>query len=71
MCIGDSKKAKIQSLQLAKNILEGVLPIGAEDEPEDVDEDSPARVGRCSLASYIWTLNRKCVHRLPSALWTR
>lgn len=39
-----SKKTKIQSLNLAKPIIEGLLPIGATQEPEDSDEDSPARV---------------------------
>jgi hypothetical protein len=39
------KKSKVQSLGLAKGILEGILPVCAEEEPEDVDSDCPARVG--------------------------
>ncbi|TIB06359.1 hypothetical protein E3P96_00536 [Wallemia ichthyophaga] len=38
------KKSKIQSLGLAKPILERLLPIGAEEDPEDIDEDSPSRL---------------------------
>ena len=39
------KKGKVQSLGLAKNIIEGLLPIGAEEEDDDDDEgDSPAKV---------------------------
>ncbi|KDQ11917.1 hypothetical protein BOTBODRAFT_34989 [Botryobasidium botryosum FD-172 SS1] len=38
------KKSKIQSLNLAKPILEGLLPIGAEEDPEDIDQDSPSRI---------------------------
>ena len=42
------KKTKIQSLGLSKPIIEGLLPIGCEDDPEDVDEDSPSRLAfRC------------------------
>jgi importin-4 len=40
------KKSKVQSLGLGKPILEGILPVCAEEEPEDVDSDCPARVGR-------------------------
>lgn len=39
-----SKKSKIQSLNLAKPIMEVLLPIGSEADPEDNDEDSPSRV---------------------------
>ncbi|WWD21319.1 hypothetical protein CI109_105803 [Kwoniella shandongensis] len=38
------KKSKVQALGLAKPIIEGLLPIGTEDDPEDVDEDSPSRL---------------------------
>ncbi|KAG8950732.1 hypothetical protein FRC04_007151 [Tulasnella sp. 424] len=38
------KKSKIQSLNMAKAILEILLPIGSEADPEDNDEDSPSRL---------------------------
>lgn len=38
-----SKKSKIQSLNLAGPIITALLPIGAEPEPADLDEDVPAR----------------------------
>ncbi|GAA97754.1 uncharacterized protein L969DRAFT_277116 [Mixia osmundae IAM 14324] len=38
------RKSKIQSLGLARPILEGLLPVGGQDEPEDIDTDSPARI---------------------------
>ncbi|BEJ16224.1 hypothetical protein CspHIS471_0508290 [Cutaneotrichosporon sp. HIS471] len=42
------KKSKVQALGLAKPIVEGLLPIGMEEDPEDVDEDSPSRLAfRC------------------------
>jgi hypothetical protein len=42
------KKSKVQALGLAKHVIEGLLPIGCEDDPEDVDEDSPSRLAfRC------------------------
>lgn len=42
------KKSKVQVLGLAKPIVEGLLPIGCEEDPEDVDEDSPSRLAfRC------------------------
>jgi hypothetical protein len=42
------KKSKVQALGLAKPIVEGLLPIGCEEDPEDVDEDSPSRLAfRC------------------------
>ena len=31
-------------MNLAKPIVEGLLPIGCEDDPEDAEEDSPSRV---------------------------
>ncbi|KAK4047505.1 hypothetical protein OIO90_006147 [Microbotryomycetes sp. JL221] len=37
------KKSKIQSLSLAGPIVVGLLPIGAEPEPADADDDVPAR----------------------------
>ncbi|KAK4049598.1 hypothetical protein OIV83_004096 [Microbotryomycetes sp. JL201] len=37
------KKGKIQSLNLAGPIVVGLLPIGAEPEPQDADDDVPAR----------------------------
>ncbi|KAM0786714.1 hypothetical protein ACM66B_002156 [Microbotryomycetes sp. NB124-2] len=37
------KKSKIQSLNLAGPIVVGLLPIGAEPEPQDADDDVPAR----------------------------
>ncbi|KDR80526.1 hypothetical protein GALMADRAFT_240827 [Galerina marginata CBS 339.88] len=37
------KKSKVQSQNLAGPILEGLMPITAEEEPEDVDEDAPSR----------------------------
>lgn len=44
------KKSKVQNLGLSKPIIEGLLPIGCEDDPEDVDEDSPSRVS-CQLCT--------------------
>ncbi|KAL7421107.1 hypothetical protein Q5752_003991 [Cryptotrichosporon argae] len=42
------KKSKVQSLGLAKPIVEALLPIGCEEDPEDADEDSPSRLAfRC------------------------
>ncbi|TFK40003.1 ARM repeat-containing protein [Crucibulum laeve] len=37
------KKSKIQSHNLAPAILEGLMPITTEDEPEDIDDDAPSR----------------------------
>ena len=37
------KKSKVQSHGLAPAILEGLMPIATEEEPEDVDDDSPSR----------------------------
>ncbi|XP_006461983.1 hypothetical protein AGABI2DRAFT_206092 [Agaricus bisporus var. bisporus H97] len=37
------KKSKIQSLNLARAILEGLMPVTTEDEPEDIDDDSASR----------------------------
>ncbi|KAF9525156.1 armadillo-type protein [Crepidotus variabilis] len=37
------KKSKVQSLNLAGHMLEGLFPIASEQEPEDVDDDAPSR----------------------------
>ncbi|KXN86598.1 putative importin subunit beta-4 [Leucoagaricus sp. SymC.cos] len=37
------KKSKVQSNNLAAGILEGLMPVTTEDEPEDIDDDSPSR----------------------------
>ncbi|KAI0060253.1 ARM repeat-containing protein [Artomyces pyxidatus] len=37
------KKSKIQSQNLGSAILEGLMPITTEEEPEDIDDDAPAR----------------------------
>ncbi len=42
-CI-DSKKAKIQRLKLVGPIIHQLMPIGAEDDPDDQDDESPSRV---------------------------
>jgi hypothetical protein len=39
-----SKQNKIRSLKLVGYIVEQLMPIGTEADPEDVDEDSPSRV---------------------------
>lgn len=39
-----SKQNKIRTLKLVGPIIEGLMPIGTEEDPEDVDEDSPSRV---------------------------
>ena len=44
-----SKKSKIQSNSLAGAIIEGLMPITAEPEVEDVDEDAPSRVRGLSI----------------------
>ncbi|KAF9432577.1 hypothetical protein BGZ76_010601 [Entomortierella beljakovae] len=38
------KKTKIQRLKLVGPMIQGLMPIGAEEEPDDIDEDSPARL---------------------------
>ncbi|KAG0244690.1 armadillo-type protein [Mortierella sp. GBAus27b] len=38
------KKTKIQRLKLVAPMIQALLPIAAEEEPEDTDEDSPARL---------------------------
>jgi HEAT repeat protein len=37
------KKGKLQKLKLVEPILRAVLPVGAEEEPEDADENHPAK----------------------------
>ncbi|KAH9847616.1 ARM repeat-containing protein [Lenzites betulinus] len=37
------KKSKVQSHNLAAPILEGLMPITTEEEPEDIDDDAPSR----------------------------
>ena len=39
-----SKKSKVQNQGLAAAILQGLMPVTAEPEPEDNDEDAPCRV---------------------------
>lgn len=39
-----SKKSKVQNQGLATAILQGLMPVTTEPEPEDVDEDAPCRV---------------------------
>ena len=38
-----SKKSKLQAAGLAPAILEGLMPITTEPEPEDADDDAPSR----------------------------
>ncbi|BGP33234.1 hypothetical protein JCM10296v2_005028 [Rhodotorula toruloides] len=38
------KKSKVQQLNLAPQILTGLLPIGAESEPTDAEDEAPSRV---------------------------
>ncbi|KAF9423604.1 hypothetical protein BGZ94_008252 [Podila epigama] len=38
------KKTRIQRLKLVAPMIQGLMPIAAEEEPEDTDEDSPARL---------------------------
>ncbi len=47
-----SKKSKVQAHNLAPAILEGLMPITTEEEPEDIDDDAPCRVSLIS-ASFI------------------
>ncbi|KAI9245388.1 armadillo-type protein [Phascolomyces articulosus] len=37
------KQSKIKSLKLVAPIIESIIPIGTEEDPEDVDDDSPSR----------------------------
>ncbi|KAJ3343389.1 hypothetical protein HDU93_008754 [Gonapodya sp. JEL0774] len=38
------KKAKLQKLKLVQPIVAAILPIAAENDPEDADDDSPSRI---------------------------
>ncbi|KAI7878296.1 ARM repeat-containing protein [Lichtheimia hyalospora FSU 10163] len=38
------KQNKIRSLKLVGFLIEGLMPIGTEEDPDDVDEDSPSRL---------------------------
>ncbi|KAG1647193.1 hypothetical protein G6F44_000087 [Rhizopus delemar] len=38
------KQNKIRSLKLVGPIIHGLMPIGTEEDPEDIDEDSPSRL---------------------------
>lgn len=60
-----SKKSKIQSHNLAPAILEDLMPITAENEPEDPDDDTPSRVS--SLISNTQSFVQ-LFSSLPSAL---
>ena len=44
-----SKKNKIIRLKLIQPIMQGLMPIGVEEEPEDMDDDSAARVSLPSI----------------------
>lgn len=39
-----SKQNKIRHLKLVGHIVERLMPIGTEEDPVDIDEDSPSRV---------------------------
>lgn len=39
-----SKKSKLQSLNLGGAILEGLMPVTTEEEPDDADDEAPSRV---------------------------
>ena len=47
-----SKKSKIQSTNLAPAILQGLMPITTEEEPQDIDDDAPSRVSIIFLVSH-------------------
>lgn len=51
-----SKKNKVQSLNLAKPILQALLVIGAEPEPEDIEDEAPARVSINHSASRLFLI---------------
>ena len=50
--MGYSKKNKIQSANLGAAMLQSLMPITTEAEPDDLDEDAPSRV-RFSLPYYL------------------
>lgn len=43
--IFNSKPNKIKQLKLVGLIIEKMMPIGTEEDPADIDEESPSRVG--------------------------
>ena len=66
-CYGYSKKTKIQSHNLAAAILEGLMPITTEDEPEDVDDDAACRVCSQYPLPYLCELNQFCPSLLSAS----
>jgi hypothetical protein len=44
-----SKQNKLRSLKLVGPMIERIMPIGSEEDPEDIDEDSPSRVSDTQL----------------------
>lgn len=56
----NSKQNKIRSLKLVGFIVEGLMPIGSEEDPEDVDEDSPSRVS----SNYFFLTHPMLTHTL-------
>jgi hypothetical protein len=61
-----SKKSKVQSHGLAAAILEGLMPVASEDEPEDINDESPSRV---RIHGLLETRSFSCllITSLPSA----
>lgn len=64
-----SKKTRIQSQNLAAAILEGLMPIGTEAEPEDGDDEVPSRVRSFMFPHIRWLLTE--LDRLLSGLSIR
>lgn len=60
------KKSKVQSQNLAAAILEGLMPITTEEEPEDVDDDAPSRVS-IILMHLLGYYADRIIFSLPSA----
>ncbi|KAJ7588105.1 ARM repeat-containing protein [Mycena floridula] len=56
------KKSKLNHLVLAPAILEGLMPITTEEEPEDVDDDSPSR-------SALRIIDCLCTHLPPTQVF--
>lgn len=46
-----SKKSKVQNQGLAAAILQGLMPVTTEPEPEDSDEDAPCRVSSVTFGN--------------------
>jgi hypothetical protein len=44
LTVSTSKQNKIRHLKLVGHIVERLMPIGTEEDPEDADEDSASRV---------------------------